>query len=464
MTLCDAVNDFRGKITTDSRDTRYCTFAPPEETVGVIDLSPGADGSRGIAFLADRMIVKLGPDAQQVYYRSIRVTETIPSYETPFEDELVIASPGVTIRISDCGLNKFFLRQLINTLCRMSVNMRDADREELEAQLTAEALDYYAAQQSPKASGTAVQTVPATQVAPAAQDAPVTSAEQEAGEKKREAVMAGVSPSAAAAVQEIAAAKRAARQELPQHIEITEEKIQWLSGKHEPVTASAPNSPEPQDITPDDLEDMTHEQTMNYLLDSIAEINSDEAPEVPAEEVTPAVQPVSEQPEPAPEPPVELPELAKPEPESNEPEHSEHEKPKLTHEPESSDIYIKASRRIRELCEDGRLTMEQINTAVREQLVEASEIYSRLDIGSAELPPAVKSHALGLASAAERLPEYFALGEDVAARVMFFMLYQMLSYTDRVLQTDESKRRLNYFFVTFGGAGIILSMLDAGEA
>ncbi len=276
--------------------------------------------------------------------------------------------------------------------------------------------------------------------------------------------MAGVSPSAAAAVQEIAAAKRAARQELPQHIEITEEKIQWLSGRHEPV-----RSPEPQDITPDDLEDMTHEQTMSYLLDSIAEINSDEALEVPAEEVTPAAQPVPEQPEPALEPPVELPEPANPEPENNEPEsnvpeHSEPEKPKLTHEPESSDIYIKASRRIRELCEDGRLTMEQINTAVREQLVEASEIYSRLDIGSAELPPAMKSHALGLASAAERLPEYFALGEDVAARVMFFMLYQMLSYTDRVLQTDESKRRLNYFFVTFGGAGIVLSMLDAGEA
>lgn len=453
MTLCDAVNDFRGKITTDHRNTRYCTFAPPEETVGVIDLSPLSDGSRGIAFLADRMIVKLGPDAQQVYYRSIRVTETIPGYETPFEDELVIASPGVTIRISDCGLNKFFLRQLINTLCRMSINMRDADREELESQLTAEALDYYAAQRSPKALETE------TQAAPAAQDAPVTSAVQEADEKKRETVMAGVSPSAAVAVQEIAAAKRAARQELPQHIEITEEKIQWLSGKHEPVTESAPKSTEPQGITPDDLEDMTHEQTMSYLLDSIAEINSEEAPEVPAEEVTPAAQP-----EPAPEPPGELPGSAKPEPESNEPEHSEPEKPKLTHEPESSDIYIKASRRIRELCEDNRLTMEQINTAVREQLVEASEIYSRLDIGSAELPPAVKSHALGLASAAEHLPEYFALGEDIAARVMFFMLYQMLSYTDRVLQTDESKRRLNYFFVTFGSAGIILSMLDAGEA
>ena len=143
MTLCDAVNDFRGKITLNSRDTRYCTFAPPEETVGVIDLSADGDGSRGIAFLIDRMMIRLGADARQIYYRDIRVTEILPSYETPYEDELVIASPAGSIRISDCGLNKFFLRQLINTLCRMSNTMKEQDREALESRLTAEALSYY---------------------------------------------------------------------------------------------------------------------------------------------------------------------------------------------------------------------------------------------------------------------------------------------------------------------------------
>ena len=135
MTLCDAVNDFRGKITLNSRDTRYCTFAPPEETVGVIDLSADGDGSRGIAFLIDRMMIRLGADARQMYYRDIRVTEILPSYETPFEDELVIASPAGSIRISDCGLNKFFLRQLINTLCRMSNTMKEQDREAMESRL-----------------------------------------------------------------------------------------------------------------------------------------------------------------------------------------------------------------------------------------------------------------------------------------------------------------------------------------
>ena len=59
--------------------------------------------------------------------------------------------------------------------------------------------------------------------------------------------------------------------------------------------------------------------------------------------------------------------------------------------------------------------------------------------------------------------EYFTLGEDIAARVMFFMLYQMLSYTDRVVQSDVTKQKLNYFFVRFGAAGMVLSMLDANN-
>ena len=62
MTLCDAVNDFRGKVSPGSRETRYCNFAPPEETAGFIDLSAQGDGSRGIAFLTDRMVIRLGTE------------------------------------------------------------------------------------------------------------------------------------------------------------------------------------------------------------------------------------------------------------------------------------------------------------------------------------------------------------------------------------------------------------------
>ena len=229
MTLCDAVNDFRGKITLNSRDTRYCTFAPPEETVGVIDLSADGDGSRGIAFLIDRMMIRLGADARQIYYRDIRVTEILPSYETPFEDELVIASPAGSIRISDCGLNKFFLRQLINTICRMSNAMKEQDREALESRLTAEALSYYS-------GGGSLEDAP-----------PVEESEPEKPES-----IPPVTVAAVAAVQEIAAAKKAAMSEIPASpITITEEKIQWLSGKQ----PSVPAEPEEMDSEPESLED-----------------------------------------------------------------------------------------------------------------------------------------------------------------------------------------------------------------
>ena len=427
MTLCDAVNDFRGKITLNSRDTRYCTFAPPEETVGVIDLSADGDGSRGIAFLIDRMMIRLGADARQIYYRDIRVTEILPSYETPYEDELVIASPAGSIRISDCGLNKFFLRQLINTLCRMSNTMKEQDRAALESRLTAEALSYYSGGVFPE-------------------DAPPV----EESELEKPESIPPVTVAAVAAVQEIAAAKKAAMSEIPASpIAITEEKIQWLSGKQ----PSVPAEPEKVDSEPESLEDMTRDEAMSYLLDSIAEINS-----MPEE---PAAVPEPESPDPDIPEPSPAAESAPQEPVV--PPQPQAAAPKLTHEPDSQDIYIKASRRIRELCEEGRLTMEQVDSAVREQLVQASEVYSTLDIGSAQLPPTVKEHAMNLAAAADHLPDYFALGEDIAARVMFFMLYQMLSYTDRIVQSDEMKQRLNYFFVRFGAAGIILSMLDANN-
>ena len=426
MTLCDAVNDFRGKITLNSRDTRYCTFAPPEETVGVIDLSADGDGSRGIAFLIDRMMIRLGADARQIYYRDIRVTEILPSYETPFEDELVIASPAGSIRISDCGLNKFFLRQLINTICRMSNAMKEQDREALESRLTAEALSYYS-------GGGSLEDAP-----------PVEESEPEKPES-----IPPVTVAAVAAVQEIAAAKKAAMSEIPASpITITEEKIQWLSGKQ----PSVPAEPEEMDSEPESLEDMTRDEAMSYLLDSIAAINS--TPEEPSAIPEPE-SPDPDIPEPSPVAESALQKSGIPPPQEA--------APKLTHEPDSQDIYIKASRRIRELCEEGRLTMEQVDSAVREQLVQASEVYSTLDVGSAQLPPAVKEHAMNLAAAADHLTDYFALGEDIAARVMFFMLYQMLSYTDRIVQSDETKQRLNYFFVRFGAAGIILSMLDANN-
>ena len=452
MTLCDAVKDFGPKVTENYRDTRFCGFAPPDETVGVIDVSPSGDGSRGIAFLTDRMIVKLDGDARQIAYRDIRVMETLPSYETPFEDELMIASPAGDIRISDCSLNKFFLRQLISNVSRLSARMRDVEREALNEKLTSDALDYYAQQLF---SGEEKQTIPAP-------------------EKP-------VRVEAAAAVQEIAAAKKAALAEAQTHdLDIPEEPIEWLSAPHIPHSGSEKKDvqePGPQEaVRADDIDvsRLSHEETMNFLADSIAEINAPAETPEPASPAEPepteplsAVKTAEIVPQTVPAEPQIIP-AATPQTEQTVPpaQPIQPEKPAVPHmtaEPDSPDIYIQASRKIRELIADGRLTMEQVDKAVREQLVPASEIYSALDVENAALPPAVKKRALQLNEAADHLPEYFTLGEDIAARVMFFMLYQMLSYTDRILQTDVSKQKLNYFFVKSGAAGIVLSMLDAGN-
>ena len=434
MTLCETVTSFGAKITTNYRETRYCDFAPPDETIGVIDVSPAGDGTRGVAFLADRMVVRLDGSTSQISYRDIRVMEIIPSYETPFEDELVIGSPAGSIRISDCSMNKFFLRQLISNVSRICNTMKPDDREALEQKLAADALEHYAGQL----------------FAPAA----------EAPEEPVEALAAPakVRVEAAAAVPEISRAKKAALAEKSAAIgvlDIPEEKIEWLSAPHirrEDSRADKPAdtpeiSPEKREERMEDLSDMSREETMSYLMDTIAEINSP-APEMPAAETAAPPQAIAARqpetakiPQPAPAVPV----------------------PQLTREPDSPDIYIQASRKIRELIEEGRLTMAQVDKAVREQLVAASEVYSSLDVSGAPLPEAVKKRAIQLNAAADRLPEYFTLGEDVAARVMFFMLYQMLSYTDRILQTDQSKQQLNYFFVRFGAAGMVLSMLDANN-
>lgn len=456
MTLCDAVKSFGPKITRNYRETRFCDFAPPDETVGVIDVSAAGNGSRGIAFLTDGMVVKLDGEPRRIAYEDIRVMETLPSYETPFEDELMISSPAGDIRISDCSMNKFFLRQLISNMSRISHRMSDRDREALEQMLTSDALDHYAEQLF---SQPQTPTKPAERV------------------------------EAAAAVPEIAAAKKAALSAAePKPLDIPEENIEWLSSpilsssshadEKGAVNAENSDNAEPQPREPvltaavsrteePDIEDMSREETMNYLLDSIAEINSPvESAAKPSELSEPLEQsePEKHQVESQlvqPVQPVTPVQSAQPAETPIPAAVTAAAIPQLTREPESPDIYIHASRSIRALIEDGRLTMEQVNTAVREQLVEASEVYSGLDIASAQLPAAVKKHARQLDYAADHLTEYFTLGEDIAARVMFFMLYQMLSYTDRIVQTDVTKQRLNYFFVRFGAAGMVLSMLDA---
>lgn len=199
------------------------------------------------------------------------------------------------------------------------------------------------------------------------------------------------------------------------------------------VQPETENQPE---ITSDELDDLLEEEDisglsteeqLSLLRSSIDEINSpaettaEEATEVPAEETKPA----------------------------------------LTKEPESDDIYIEASAKLREICESGRLTMEQIEGALRENLLSAADAFTEIT-SRCGIPPQLSERISLLKKAADGLDKYFELGEDIAARAMFFMLYQMLSYSDRLAETEETKERLNGFFRRWGPSGITLSMLDRG--
>lgn len=415
--MLETVNDFGRKVTALFSAGTYCTFAPPEETLGVIDTSGARDGSRGIAFLCDEIRTNFGGQIMRVGYKQICSVRIIRSFETTFDDELEIEAPNCCIRITDCSLNKFFLKQLINSLSRLYYTMREENRAQLRAECTAAAMDYYAG------------NIPAVAVAVPAIDRHLPKPQ----------------PSA-------------------EPMKIPEGKINWLSSEPEKDIEQAVESSEnaaqtepdaEQAAVPDEdlltadnslADDMSKEETMAFLLDAISEINSDTdaKTEEPAQDTELTAAPPAEAPAAEPEPEEEkLPDLG------------------LTAEPESDDIYIKASRRMRQFCEERRLTMEQIETAVKENMVSVAEMYSTLSSES-EIPQNIAERAEKLRAATDRLTDYFALGEDIAARVMFFMLYQMLSYSDRIAENEETKERLNDFFRRYGGAGMALSLLDSG--
>ncbi len=426
--MLETINDFGRKVTALYKAGQYCTFAPPEETIGIIDTSPDHDGSRGIAFLCDEIRTNFGSGIRHIGYKQVCSVKIHKSYETTFDDELEIEAPNCSIMITDCSLNKFFLRQLINSMCRIYYTMREEQRAELRASCTAAAAEHFAG------------------------EIPVVNVQLEEAAHK---------PLHEPVKEEVPAA-------------IPEGKIHWLSSAEseqavaaeiaEEARASqqaaeavqAEPAPEKQ-LTEDDLlsasdlpEDMSHDEAMSYLLDSINEINSDVDADEPAS-AAPTEQPC----EAVQDMPAAV-EAAAAQAAPQEPP-----KPRFTEEPVSDDIYIKASRRIRQFCEENLLTMTEVEDEVKQSMVTVAESYSAL-AAEGNIPPAIAQRVETLKSATDRLTEYFALGEDIAARVMFFMLYQMLSYSDRIAEQPETKENLNNFFRRYGSAGMALSLLDSG--
>ncbi len=504
MKLRDIVDAYGAQISAGFERGSYAAFAPAEETVGFI--ATDGSGARGIAFMCDRLRTDLDGTIRQAEYAGITGLELLDSGEGAYADELVIKTGGEPIRISDYSLEKHRLKALIEELRRAALAMSDNEREavyseamlaaaehfsqtapvfaalpEIEkreavipdgytpAQITEERIDWISGprvRESEKAQegGAAVAAKPVGAAEAELQPVGATeTAAQPAGVPEAAAQPVSAPEAAAqpisvpeAVAQPVSAAQEAAPTAREVVREIAREMEQApLEIPQEEAPAEPPVIPEYFVEEQEDLSEMTHEQTLSYLLSSINEINAPAAAEPPAQQPAYSApiqqaqayaQPVQEQVQAAAQAVVQQ-------------EQAAPAQPLLTQEPVSGDIYIKASRKLREFCELGTLTQQGIEAAVKEGLIPAAEAFSQIT-AQKPAPPPLSERIAELKAASDRIDEYFGLGEDVAARVMFFMLYQMLSYSDRLAELPETKARLNDFFRRWGAAGITLSMLD----
>lgn len=451
------------KISPGYREDSVCDFADNVQTLGFIDTSQGQNGSRGIVFSTNHVMLNLDGSPRIIFYRNINDVRIIDSYEDAYADELEIISAGEEFRISNCSLNKAELKSLLDKLCDGGLRGKGS------ARITPP---------PPKPPSTAIAVTATPEPAkPAA--APVEPHDAQLNEPpKRE-------------TQQITEPQK--RVIPPRDVHRNEPRRETPSPQSEPPKSEPPRVDNAEDIifesdTPvifetvigrnrgsnanslpanDDLDNlnnteerikiqnMTTEETMSFLAQSLSEINAPISDPEPNRNIP---EPVRHNPA----PPAEAPRgsslkdystmsaISEPPPKTD----------KLTVEPVWGDIYIKASRNLRELCENSRLSMKQIEDELNDKLLDSTRAFAEITADESKVPKVLIPKITELKAAAQNFDQYFQLGEDIAARAMFFMLYQMLSYSDRIVETPETKEGLNDFFRRFGPAGIMLSMLD----
>ncbi|MGN0670697.1 MAG: hypothetical protein ACI4JZ_09115 [Oscillospiraceae bacterium] len=463
-----------------------CLFADAD--VGFIDTSAECDGSRGIAFSKRKMMVNFDGTVKNVAYCKIRSVQIISSMEDAFADELEISGEHSRLRISDYSIDKLKLKQLIEGLIEgIEDNAPVEETAETVAEKVPKTVDETVENVEEKAADTPTETVEITaeKVAENVEEIPENVAETvedlsaenvgetpETVEETVENVEEKVPETVAKAVENFDEPFFPQESEIPVIEEqpasepfpvgeiewlngavkteekvVTEEKIEWLSGMsdNEQPPEIPENSTDSETADREFIEQMSHEETLDFLSKALNEINDEPAPETLPEIV---VKPdtnallVSNFPQNLPE------EKAPP------------KKDGLSKEPVWGDIYIKASRSLRELCESGKLSMNVIENELREKLLDSANAFAKIIADEQKVPKTLIPKIAELKNAAANFDEYFAYGEDVGVRVMFFMLYQMLSYADRIAENPDTKEPLNDFFRRFGTAGITLSMLD----
>lgn len=469
-----------------------CLFADAD--VGFIDTSADCDGSRGIAFSKRKMMVNFDGTVKNVAYCKIRSVQIISSMEDAFADELEISGEHSRLRISDYSIDKLKLKQIIEGLCEGIEEKTAAIAADNHAEKAVETVKEATVTVRVKPVANAVETARETvEQSPAANAAEIPeTVEEKAVEKPDEKVADTVEkavespekveetvekieqkvvetvPAAAENINELplgyeseipVIAEQPVSEAYPvgeiewlngavktEEKAVTEEKIEWLSGMRDEQPPEIPENPTDTEAADRELiEQMSREETLDFLSKALSEINDEPASEgLPEIAVKPDTNALS------------VKDFAENLPEEKAP-------PKnggLSKEPVWGDIYIKASRSLRELCESGRLSMDVIENELREKLLDSAKAFAQIIADEQKVPKTLLPKIAELKNAAANFDEYFAYGEDVGVRVMFFMLYQMLSYADRIAENPDTKEPLNDFFRRFGTAGITLSMLD----
>lgn len=493
------------KISPGYGEDSVCDFADNVQTLGFIDTSQGQNGSRGIVFSTNHIMLNLDGSPRIIFYRNINSVRIIESYEDEYADEMEIICADEEFRINNCSLNKKELKSLLDKLCdgglrgegsaritpppsppklpSASISVKTPPEKPRDIPKTeqdktpappekTEKREPKKIEQKPEPIKSEPKPEPKPELKitpPISENNEQVSQQTQNSEEKAPLI---VDHKVNVDIREIRAREALEKEQKPQSAPvdngedivfenaapvISETVIPEASGKGsaEPKAEKSAARDDFDDL--DDMEtrlkiqNMTPEETMSFLAQSLSEINApidDEPVMKPAPE---PIQKTAAKPEAA--PPQTLGDYS-----THPPEQAKAEK--LSVEPVWGDIYIKASRSLRELCESGKLSMKQIETELNEKLLDSTRAFAEITADESKIPKVLIPKITELKAAAQNFEQYFQSGDDIAARAMFFMMYQMLSYADRIAETPETKERLNDFFRRFGPAGIMLSMLD----
>lgn len=421
------------------RENAVCAFAEGN-TIAFLDTSQTRDGSQGIAFYEDGIAVNFGGETRWIRYDGITSMQIISSFEDSFADELLISGKDFEVRVSDYSLDKSELKALLSELIKAAESTEvETPSTEVTPKISSETLEEKKRQTEEYAEIIAQKLAESALI------------NHQSHELNSDDI---VFEDGAPVISEIEIPHEKSLPEGYNPAPIPEEEINWLSGKqtlesHEKSENS--ESAESESEARERIQNMSREETLSYLAQSLSEINDIDFDDSDDVEEIPESTPIPEAPNHISEfiGSVSLPE----------------NKPKtdsvgLTIEPIWGDIYIKASRNLREVIESGKLTMEQIETELKDKLIDSARAFAEITADENKIPKSLVARIHELKTAADEFERYFESGEDIAVRAMFFMMYQMLSYSDRIAETSETKARLNDFFRRFGPAGITLSMLD----